>query len=283
MTDKKVVTIQDISCFGKCSLTVALPIISAMGLSCAVIPTAVLSTHTGGFKGWTFRDLTDDIPAITEHWEKEGIAFDGISTGYLGSGRQVEMICDFFDKFGRNALKFVDPAMADFGKLYVGFDMDFVRTMKKLCSRADVVVPNITEASMLLETEYKERGSYDRNYVESLLRGLCALGAKKAIITGVSYDPSLQGAAAYDSETGEFREYFSENIPVSSHGTGDVFASACFGAYMLGADTYEAIKIAVDYTVATIRATVGDKTHWYGVKFEQCIPELTKAVAGLKK
>ena len=277
MIEKNAVTLQDVSCFGKCSVTVALPTISAMGISCAVIPTAVLSTHTGGFKGFTFRDLTDDITPIADHWEKEKLTFDGIYTGYLGSEKQIEIISDFFDRFGTDALVFVDPAMADLGVLYSGFDMDFVKAMRKLCAKADVVVPNITEASMLLDTEYKADG-YDRAYIEGLLKGLCALGAKKAVLTGVSFDPEHQGTMSYDSETGVFEEYYAENLPVRCHGTGDVFASAFFGALMLDKTMKEAMKIAVDFTVESIKATMGDESHWYGVKFEKCLPGLIKSL-----
>ena len=144
MKQTRVVTIQDISCFGKCSLTVALPVLSSMGLECAVIPTAVLSTHTGGFSGWTFRDLTDDIPAVASHWQKEGLAFDGLYTGYLGSPAQAAMIEDFIDRFHPGVV-FIDPAMADGGKLYAGFTEAIVGAMRSLCGKADFIVPNLTD------------------------------------------------------------------------------------------------------------------------------------------
>ncbi|MBQ8524610.1 MAG: pyridoxamine kinase [Clostridia bacterium] len=278
LKDKNVVTLQDISCFGKCSITVALPVISAMGLSCAVIPTAVLSTHTGGFKGFTFRDLTDDIPSVSEHWQREGLSFDGIYTGYLGSRRQIGMIIDFIESFRRDTLIFVDPAMADHGKLYTGFDMDFVSAMRELCSKADIIVPNITEAAMMLGCEYKASG-YDEAYIHTMLRRLCDLGCRRALLTGVSYDSGHRGCVCYDRENDCFESYFSENIPVESHGTGDVFASSFFGALMLGKQIGEAMKIAVDFTVASIRATLGDAGHWYGVKFEKCLPGLIESVA----
>ena len=275
MKDKNVVTLQDISCFGKCSITVALPVISAMGLSCAVIPTAVLSTHTGGFKGFTFRDLTDDIPAVSDHWQREGLSFDGIYTGYLGSERQIGLICDFIDRFRADGLVFVDPAMADHGKLYTGFDMDFVAAMRSLCAKADIIVPNITEAAFMLGREYMASG-YDEEYIHGMLRELCALGCRRALLTGVSYDPDHRGCVCFDSETNTFESYFSENIPIESHGTGDVFASSFFGALMLGHTMYSAMKIAVDFTVDSIKATLGDDSHWYGVKFEKCLPSLAE-------
>ena len=278
MKDKRVVTLQDISCFGKCSITVALPVISAMGISCSVIPTAVLSTHTGGFEGFTFRDLTDDIPLVSDHWQKQGFSFDGIYTGYLGSERQIRLIKEFIDRFKKDTFVFVDPAMADNGRLYTGFDMNFVYAMSSLCAVADLAVPNITEASMMLGLEYKERGTYGWDYVKELLRGVCSFGAKTAVLTGVSMDGVTQGCVSYSRETGEYESYFREHIPVESHGTGDVFASALFGALILDKPLSEAMKIAVDFTIGSIKATAGDDTHWFGVKFEQCIPGLIDSI-----
>ena len=274
---KRAVTIQDISCFGKCSITVALPIISAMGVECAVIPTAVLSTHTGGFKGWTFRDLSDDISKITEHWHREGLKFDGVYTGYLGSPEQAEMIENFVDEFAP-PLVFIDTVMADNGKLYPGFDEKIVEAMRKLCGKADIITPNITEASLLTCTEYREAGTYDEDYIKKTLVKLTELGPKTAAITGVRYKsaPDKQGVVGYDRESGEFSSYYQENLPVSCHGTGDVFASTMFAALLRGKPLLEAEKIAVEMTVDCIKHTIGDKEHWYSVKFEECIPDLIK-------
>ncbi len=272
---KRAVTIQDISCVGKCSITVALPIISAMGVECAIIPTAVLSTHTGGFKGFTFRDLSEDIPKIAEHWKRENLAFDGVYTGYLGSPEQAQMIEDFINEF-KPPLVFIDPVMADNGKLYTGFDERIVEAMKKLSSKADIIVPNLTEAAFMLGEEFRRPGEYDEEYIRETLRKLCGLGAKISALTGVMYDGKNQGVVGYNSETGEFTEYFSENLPLSCHGTGDVFSSSMFGALMLGKSLYESMKIAVDNTVNCIKRTMGDEKHWYGVKFEECIPDLVK-------
>jgi len=273
---KRIVTIQDISCFGKCSLTVALPVISAMGIECSIIPTAVLSTHTGGFSGFTFADLTDEIPKISAHWQKENIDFDGIYTGYLGSKEQLSMVSDFIDAFrGDDGLVFIDPVMADNGKLYTGFTEEFAAEMAKLCSKADVIVPNLTEAAIMLGEEYVPDG-HTEEYIHGLLNRLCAMGAKCAIVTGVRYSEDTQGAVAYSSETGEYFEYHRENIPVSYHGTGDVFSSSLMGALTKGADMESALKTAVDFTVESIKLTVGDDFHKYGVKFEKCLSMLTK-------
>ena len=195
---KRIVSIQDISAIGKCSLTVALPIISAMGIECAVVPTAVLSTHTQ-FQGWTFRDLTDDMEPIADHWKQQGFTFDAIYTGYLGSFRQVDIVKRYFRDFGAGAKIIVDPAMADNGRLYAGFGPEFPQKMAELLDGADLVLPNLTEACLLLGKEYREE--YDRAYIMDLLEGLLARGAKNAALVAVSIfaltDPEI--AARYDA------------------------------------------------------------------------------------
>lgn len=273
MDYKRILTVQDISCFGQCSLTVALPILSACGVETCIIPSAVLSTHTGGFTGFTFRDLTEDIPAITAHWEKEGIRFDAVYTGYLGSVRQIELVKQIFGSLGKeHCLNIVDPAMADRGRLYTGFDMEFVKEMATLCAQADIVLPNITEACFMTGQEYKE--VYDERYITSLLAALEDIGIKNVILTGVSYDDATTGVIVKSG--GDVKYYRHRRIPVSSHGTGDVFASAFCGALMNGFDEYASAKIAADYTLSCIEKTIGDDNHKYGVKFELAIPELIK-------
>lgn len=274
---KKIVTIQDISCVGKCSLTVALPIISAMGVETAVIPTAVLSTHTM-FKNFTFCDLTQEIEPISKHWQDEKIDFDAIYTGYLGSFEQIALVSKFFDDFKTdNNVIFVDPVMADNGKLYPAFDLAFAKEMAKLCGKADVIVPNITEACFMTDSEYKE--VYDEAYVIDLLKKLVTLGAKKAVLTGVSLKDGDTGVMGMDGATGETFFYSHKKLPVSFHGTGDIFASTAVGALMNGFDLENAFKIAADYTAKTIEVTVDtDKNMWYGVNFEQTIPDLLKAI-----
>lgn len=271
---KRIVTIQDVSCFGKCSLTVALPIISAMGVEAAILPTAILSTHTGGFKNFTFRDLSGDITKIFAHWDSENIDFDAIYTGYLGSFEQIDMMKDFIDKKSEKTLVFVDPAMADNGKLYTGFTPEFAKHMLTLCKKADIIVPNITEASFMLDVPYIEEG-YDKEYVEGILKKFAELGIKKAVLTGVSFEKDKLGVAMYDSEKDEFFYYFNEKIPAKFHGTGDIFASVTIGAIMRGMTLSDALKLAADYTVECIKVTIPDKEkHWYGVKFEEAMPFL---------
>lgn len=277
MTYKKILTIQDISCVGQCSLTVALPIISACGVETCVLPSAVLSTHTGGFSGFTFRDLTEDMPAIKAHWIKEGISFEAIYTGYLGSTKQIDYVREIMnDTAAEGCIKVVDPAMADNGKLYFGFDGAFVEAMKGLCASADYVVPNLTEACFLTDTEYRE--NYDRAYIEELLAKLSALGCKNVIFTGVSYAPDKNGVVVY--ENGEYSYYEHEKLANSCHGTGDIYASAFVGALVRGKSAYEAAKIAADYTVECIKTTAQLDNHWYGAAFE---PVLGKLIAALEQ
>lgn len=274
----RVLTIQDVSCVGQCSLTVALPIISACGAETCILPSAVLSTHTGGFTGYTFRDLTDDMPAIADHWEKEGIRFDAVYTGYLGSIRQIEYSAGIMDRFlDGGGLRIVDPAMADNGKLYYGFDDAFVKEMAGLCGKADIILPNITEASLMVGMEYRASG-YGEEYITELLERLGRLGAKTVVLTGVTYSDDKLGVAVYSCAEGKLEYYFHDRLKVSSHGTGDVYASAFTGAVMRGKSILEAAGIAADFTVESIRKTVGDDTHWYGVKFERALPGLIEAV-----
>ncbi len=274
---KRVCSIQDISCLGRCSQTVALPVISAMGVECAIVPTAVLSTHTM-FRGFTCKDLSDQIRPIADHWENEGFQFDALYSGYLASGEQAADVCDFFRRFrGENTLIFVDPAMADNGKLYPAFDDAFPAQMAKVCAMADIVMPNLTEACLLTQTPYKEK--FSEADVENLLRKLCALGAKQAVITGVGFQEGEYGVMSYAPETDGIFTYFSQLLPTSYHGTGDLFASTCVGAMMNGYSLTEALKVAVDYTVQCIRITAeAGHTHWYGVEFERAIPYLLKRI-----
>ena len=270
---KRIVTIQDISCVGKCSLTVALPIISAMGIETAVIPTAVLSTHTA-FKNFTYRDLTGDLPKIAKHWKQEKFDFDGIYTGYLGSIEQIDMLKEFFKQFKTsNNFVFIDPVMADNGKLYAGFDENFVREMKELCKMADIIVPNLTEASYMLEKEYKE--NYSEQEIKDMLIELSILGPKYVVLTGVSFNENKLGVMSYNKETNEYFTYFKEKVPAKYHGTGDIFASTLVGAITNNNTLEEGLKVAVDYVWETINDTYKtNEKDVYGVNFETKIPYL---------
>ncbi len=278
MDYKRILTIQDISCLGQCSLTVALPILSACGMETCVLPSAVLSTHTAGFTGYTFRDLTEDMPAICAHWKSEGITYDAFYTGYLGSTRQIDYVREIMDTCSRpGALRIIDPACADNGKLYPGFDDAFVEAMKGLCADADYILPNITEACLLTGIEF--RTVYDEAYIDSLLSALSQLCSKATVIlTGVGYTPDTTGVVVY--RDGEKEYYCHKHLDAQCHGTGDVFAASFTGALLRGFKPIEASKIAADYTVACMKATLPDENHKYGVKFELKLPELMEALKG---
>ncbi len=268
---KRVLAIHDISGVGKCSLTVALPIISAAGVECSVLPTAILSTHTGGFEGFTYRDLTEDISPIIAHWQSLNLKFDGIYTGFLGSFEQTQIIVDVFSALAdEDTLFVVDPVMADGGELYTSFDITFPPAMKRLCDKADVILPNMTEAAFLLEESYLD-GPYTRAYVKNLLHRLAKdIAVKYIVLTGVYFDEKELGAAVYDKAADTIQYVLGENIPGSYHGTGDVFGSAFVGAAVGGKSIAQAVRIAVDYTVDCIAWTKKAATDIrYGVNFER--------------
>ena len=270
---KRVLTIQDISCLGKCSLTIALPVISALGAETVILPTAVLSTHTM-FKNFTCKDLSDQIGPIAAHWKSEGVAFDAIYTGYLGTAEQVDQIKELFRNFrGEDTIIIVDPVMADNGKLYPAFDMDYVKKNAELCAEADIIVPNITEASLMTGMEYREE--YDESYVKELLARLNELGAGISVLTGVSLEKGKTGVMGYERETGEYYIYQNRRIDASYHGTGDLFSSTCVGEILKGRNWRDAMRIAADYTAHTIEVTLENPDKpWYGVDFEATIPDL---------
>lgn len=276
---KRIITVQDISCVGKCSLTVALPVISAMGVETCVLPTAVLSTHTA-FKGFTFRDLTADISNITAHWKQEKIGFDAIYTGYLGSFEQIELMHSLIADFGGGSTRvIVDPCMGDNGALYSGFTPDFAKAMAGLCAKAEVIVPNLTEASFLLGIPYVASG-YTKEYIEDLVRKLAELGARRVVLKGVSFDDKKIGIVSYDSQNQKINWYFHERMPQSFHGTGDIFASVLTGALVRGFELQDACRLAADFVVEAIRATLSHKDYnWYGVDFEAAIPMLVNRLS----
>ena len=270
MAYQRILTIQDISCVGQCSLTVALPILSAAGMETCILPSAVLSTHTAGFSGFTVRDLTEDIPSIAAHWAKEGIRFDAVYTGYLGSTEQIDYVKDIIRTRGtEHAVSIVDPAMADNGKLYPAFNDAYVEAMKTLAFSADIILPNITEAVFLTGAEYREQ--YDAQYIDDLMNRMTAAGAKTIVLTGVGYAEGKTGVMV--QEDGKRSYYEHRKIAKGCHGTGDVYASAFVGALLQGMKAFDAAKLAADYTLACIEATQGDAEHWYGVKFELVLPE----------
>ncbi len=268
---KRILTVQDISCVGKCSLTVALPIISAAGVECGVLPTAVLSTHTM-FPKFTFCDLTDEIEPITSTFSELDLDFDAIYTGYLGSFRQLELVSAMFDQFRKeDNVIVIDPVMADNGQLYRGFTEEFAEKMAQLCGKADLIIPNLTEASFMLGFEYHP--DYDEDYIRYVLKKLTGLGCKRAALTGVSLEDGKIGVYYYDSITDSYYSYFNEYLPVSYHGTGDIFASATVGALMRGLSYEDALTLATDYTLECMKLTMADPDRrTYGVNFEEALP-----------
>lgn len=274
---KRVVTIQDISCIGKCSLTVALPILSASRLETAVLPTALLSTHTA-FSHFHFHDLSSDITPITDVWKKEGFSFDCIYTGYLGSTEEVDLVLSFIDDFKKkDTLVIVDPAMADHGRMYSGFDISFAYHMSRLCSKADIILPNMTEAFFLLGKEYKPL--QDEEGIKSLLKELSMLGKGKVVLKGIELKgkEDKMGIAAYDKSDGSLSWYFHEKVDEIFHGTGDVFASAFTSAMMNGVSFEKSYPLAGEYVVRSIKKTMEEPGyHTYGVDFEKALPWLMK-------
>ena len=264
----RILAINDISCVGKCSLTVALPIISACGVTCDILPTAILSTHTGGFQGYTFRDLSEDIPAILAHWKSLHLQYDIIISGYLGSIDQIEMVKQVKkDLLKEGGLFVVDPVMGDNGILYSHFDQHFVDEMKGLCKIADVIVPNLTEACFLTDTKYESVTEKDYPTILSKLKKLCP----RPSVTGCDEvrDGSVRSAVFYTDEKGKLKSYATEKIEGAFHGAGDVYASALVGALARGIDMDKAVEISAEFTKNSIAQTKKDGTEArYGLNSE---------------
>lgn len=276
-TQKRAVTINDISGMGRCSVTVACPILSAAGIETSVLPTALLSTHTGGFEGYSFLDLTSEMTKIIEHWKTLGVSFDTVYSGYLGSIEQINTVISFIDTFRKDdTLVIVDPVMGDAGRFYAGFTDEYIEGMKKLCGKADIIVPNITEALFLLGKEYVD-GPYTEDFIKDILIQITKTGCKKAVLTGVHFNKEQVGAASYDMQSGVFDVALAPRISGFYHGTGDVFASALTASLMNGKDLASATRIAVDFTQNAIINTyeAGLDTR-YGVLFEKEIPNLIR-------
>ena len=276
MEYKRILTIQDISCVGQCSLTVALPIISAFGIETCILPSAILSTHTA-FKSPFIMDFTEEFKKIIAHWEKEKINFNVFYTGYLLNKEQINIIKEIFNKFSinNNSLKIIDPVMGDNGKLYTGFDLNFAQEMKSLCLNADIILPNLTEACLLTGYEYKEK--YDEEYISNLIKKLEEFKVKIIILTGISYDENTTGVIVV--ENGNTKYYKHRKISKTCHGTGDVYSSIFIGSYLKGMNVFDAACAAADFVLECIEYTIKDTSHWYGVKFE---PLLANFIINLK-
>jgi pyridoxine kinase len=281
---KRIAAIHDLSGFGKCSLTVALPILSAAGIEVSALPTAILSSHTGGLPGYTYRELTSDMPGFTKQWKHLGLQFDALYSGFLGSYEQISIISDFFDTFRtKDNLIMVDPVMADNGKLYSTITPSMVSGMAQLCHKADLIVPNVTEAAFLLGEEFCD-GPYTRNYIEDLLCRLSALGPKQVVLTGVWFSPDLLGAAGYSSEVENVSYAFSPRINGYYQGTGDIFASVLLSGILNEMSLGNAMQLAVDFTAGCIRRTRESGTDArFGVNFEAGLPKLMQELGITKE
>ena len=276
---KRLLTIQDLSCVGQCSTTVALPLISACGVECAVLPPALLSNHTApGFKGWSFCDLTGEMAKIEAKWIEQGITFDAFYTGYVCESHIDPILSIMKTCAAPGAIRIVDPAMADNGVLYRGFAADFPSKMARLCQGADYLLPNLTEAALLTDEDPVRFGAgtprHRRGDIERLISKLHGLGVKTVVLTGVSFEENQLGTAVSDGKSIKYD--FNLRNPRNSHGTGDVFASIFSGAVLRGRSSFDAAALAADMVCAAIEAT--DADHWYGVSFEKIIPNLISAL-----
>lgn len=270
MAYKRILTIQDISCIGQCSITVALPILSACGHETCVLPTALLSTHTGGFGKPEVIHFDDALRGILDHWRKNAIRFDAILVGYLGSIPAVrlaeEIIATMLEEDG---VSIVDPAFGDHGRIYSGFSEEYAREMERLCRKADVIIPNVTEAAFFADLDYRD--DLDETYVMAILD---RLQHPCVVMTGVGYRDGETGILLHEGE--KRVHYIHPKIGKNCHGTGDMFAACFTGAWMQGKTKEEALKIAADFVCQSIQNTVSNPVHWYGIKFETMLPELIR-------
>lgn len=270
MSYKRILTIQDISCVGQCSMTVAMPILSACGHETCILPTAVLSTHTGGFGKPYVIHLNDILDGMCQHWRENDITFDAILVGYLGSVAAIKTVEKILEQMlAPDGICIVDPAMADHGRLYSGFDENYAREMEGLCRKADVILPNVTEAAMFAQMPYCDE--LTEGYVQELLE---SLQHPCVILTGVGYREGETGVAIYSN--GSLEHYSHHRVDRSFHGTGDMFAASFTGALMQEKSLLNAAKIASDFVCKAIENTCSAPAHWYGVKFETALPDLIR-------
>lgn len=270
MTYKRILTLQDISCVGQCSMTVAMPILSACGHETCILPTALLSTHTGGFGKPVVVHLDEALEGMWKHWKENRISFDAILVGYLGSIAAIEIAEQILSEMlAPGGISIVDPAMADHGRLYSGFDDNYAKSMERLCRKADIILPNITEAAMFARMPY--RSSPDETYVRALLK---KIHHPCVVLTGVGYDDTQTGAAVF--REGRVECYLHPRAQQNFHGTGDMFAAAFTGALMQNKTLLESVKIAADFVCKAIENTCAEPAHWYGVKFETALPDLIR-------
>lgn len=276
MQHHRILTMQDISCVGQCSMTVALPILTLCGMETCILPSAILSTHTGGFGKPAIQGLEAFVPNAMTHWQEQDLSFEAFYTGYLGNLTLVRQAMELARQISSTGGKVVvDPAMADHGKLYSGFDGDYVRAMTRLCAMADVILPNLTEACLLTDTDYPI--VYDEAFIRTLLEKLHGLGAESIVLTGIGYQPGHTGVVV--SQKGQLSHYVHPLLPRSYHGTGDIYAAAFVGCWLGGRSMEEAAAMAADFAADCIRLTLDDPDYWYGTKLHRALPLLARRLA----
>jgi pyridoxine kinase len=256
----RIAAIQDISCLGRCSLTVIMPILSAMGIQVCPLPTAVFSTHLGGFGKPAFCDFTDYMEIFVRHWQQQGVIFDCIYSGFLASEQQIDIVERTMNAFSsNNPLVLVDPVMGDGGKLYTTYTKHMQERMKQLVARADVITPNYTEACFLLGEPYEEAVCDLKKMTEWLVR-LSDLGPEKVVITGIVIAQDKLLTLGYDQKNAVFYQVFSDYIPAKYPGTGDVFASVLLGSLLRGDSLSGAMEKAADFVAEAIQVTLAFNT-----------------------
>lgn len=272
-----VAAIHDLSCFGRCSLTIAMPVLAAMGIQCCPLPTALLSTHTGGFEGYSFLDTTAEMEKITAHWQALDLRFQGIYSGFLGSEAQMSIVADFIRDFRKeDTIVVVDPVMGDHGKAYKTYTPAMCTSMWRLAAVADVITPNLTEAAILLGEPY-ESLKVDEAGSREIVERLSLNGQRSVVLTGYSETPQTVGAMCFDRKSGKSKAVQVERVPQNFHGTGDLFASVLTGALVQGEDLLPAAKQAAEFVRASVEYTAGkDLPHRNGVDFEPLLKLLMK-------
>ena len=270
----RVAAIHDLSGVGRCSLTVILPVLSAMGVQVCPVPTAMLSCHFG-FGDVVFRDLTDYIPRALENYQELGIDFECIYSGFLGSEEQVDHCLEFFRSYPK-ALIVVDPVMGDHGKPYKTYTKELQTRMGELVSVADLITPNYTEACVLLGEEYSHE-PVTRAKAKSMLVRLSELGPKNVVITGLSLATGEIANVGYDRDQNAFWRVTCDYVPVSYPGTGDLYASALIGSLLTGDSLPISMDRATRFAEISIKTTFsyGTETR-QGVMLERSLPWLTQ-------
>lgn len=274
--------IHDLSGFGRCSLTIVLPVLSAMGVQCCPMPTACLSTHTGGFEGNTFLDLTDALSGAMDHYRRLRLRFDAVYTGFMGSARQMELSAEFL-RWARQggALAVVDPVMGDNGRLYRTYTPEMCAAMSALANQADVIVPNRTEAALLLDVPFDTLGQTQEE-IGRILEALSLRGRRSVVLTGVGAAPGKTGAACFDRESGAVSLVQTDFVGRAFHGTGDLFASVLTGALVQGAPLTEAARQAAEFVrLCAAHTAPQNLPPREGIDFEPLLGRLTKERSGL--